>query len=64
MTLKEREKQRIMNMEELRIKCRCPKCKESVYPRRVCYPFDDYSGLLWCPKCLKGEAGMFWVEEE
>jgi hypothetical protein len=33
--------------------CRCPNCKCIVQPRGY--------GLLWCPLCYKGEAGMLWI---
>ena len=45
-------------------KCRCPKCRKIVIPRRINYFVLGYSGLLWCPKCLQAEARLFWMEVE
>ena len=61
-SIEEFNKQRILNMNKYHTKCRCPKCKKIVIPRRVYYKglYPNYSGLLWCPKCLKGESAMFW----
>ena len=56
------EKERILKMEEYNAMCICPKCKEKVFPRCVKHFPNRYSGLLWCPACLKGEAAMFWRE--
>jgi len=61
-SLRKFEKERIMNMEELTYKYLCPNCKRTVYPRRRNYFPNEYSGLLWCPLCLRGKAGIFWRE--
>ncbi len=61
LNIDEREKSRIMNMAEDSDYCLCPNCKFIVIPR-----FHDHfpsvrSGLYWCPKCFKGNAGMLWI---
>ena len=67
-SLKQFEKDRIMNMQEDTHYCICPNCKLHVFPRfvnysvKIGYPYK--SNLYWCPICLKGEAGIFWREVE
>ena len=63
-TLKEFERKRIMNMIKDDTLCICPDCKKEVYPRYIRYMLGltFRSNLYWCPKCLKGKAGIFWRE--
>lgn len=62
MQLKEFERQRVMNMMPLRDECRCPACKKNVVPRVRNHFGMGGSGMLWCPECLSGDAGIMWAE--
>ena len=63
MNLQDFEKQRITNMAIDEVYCKCPKCKRIVKPRyQIYFGCPNRSNLYWCPKCLKGEAGMLWIE--
>ena len=62
--LRELNRKNIMKMVEDTHYCICPNCRQHVFPRFVKYPYwvgyPYKSGLYWCPKCLKGKAGIFW----
>jgi len=66
MNLKSFERKRIMNMAKSDYCYICSNCKSYVFPRYIDYSSYYYypykSGLYWCPKCLKGNAGIFWRE--
>lgn len=61
LNMDEREKSRIMNMMPDIDYCLCPNCKSVVIPRFSLHRFGAKSGLYWCPKCYKGEAGCRWI---
>jgi hypothetical protein len=54
--------QRIKTMISYLNLCKCPNCHKLVFPKYIDYPFNNYSGLLWCPSCYKGKASFCWVE--
>jgi len=61
LNISEFEKSRIANMSLDTDLCLCPKCNSIVTPRFSPHRFGAKSGLYWCPKCFKGEAGCFWI---
>ena len=55
------ERERIDKMIEDPPPAKCPNCGKIVIPKRVDHFPNRDSLMRWCPICMKGKAGCYWL---